>query len=171
VNDPAALGEQMHRLVERLNPLCRSITGDGVRAGLPASAGASKPSHRQAWEQCCHALNASRAGLAAAPTSWRMRSPSPFCDPQLKRSVVAEVVTAPRFDSELAEDLSEFQVVSCNNRCGSCTWDNDEACAHEDGLICSCGNWCIARCGADVAAVPTVGCATTIHTDYRGAWS
>jgi aminopeptidase-like protein len=32
--EPAALGEQMHRLVERLYPLCRSITGDGVRATL-----------------------------------------------------------------------------------------------------------------------------------------
>ncbi|MFE9406605.1 DUF4910 domain-containing protein [Streptomyces sp. NPDC006530] len=29
-----ALGEEMHTLVERLYPLCRSITGDGVRATL-----------------------------------------------------------------------------------------------------------------------------------------
>ncbi|MEU9192547.1 DUF4910 domain-containing protein [Streptomyces hundungensis] len=29
-----ALGEEMHALVERLYPLCRSITGDGVRATL-----------------------------------------------------------------------------------------------------------------------------------------
>ena len=32
--DAAALGQQMHALVERLYPLCRSITGDGVRATL-----------------------------------------------------------------------------------------------------------------------------------------
>jgi aminopeptidase-like protein len=30
----AALGEQMHALVERLYPICRSITGDGVRQTL-----------------------------------------------------------------------------------------------------------------------------------------
>jgi aminopeptidase-like protein len=34
VTNSAALGEQMHALVERLYPLCRSITGDGVRATL-----------------------------------------------------------------------------------------------------------------------------------------
>jgi len=32
MSEPAALGSQMHGLVERLYPLCRSITGDGVRA-------------------------------------------------------------------------------------------------------------------------------------------
>jgi aminopeptidase-like protein len=32
--DSAALGQLMHALVERLFPLCRSITGDGVRATL-----------------------------------------------------------------------------------------------------------------------------------------
>jgi aminopeptidase-like protein len=34
MTDPTALGAQMHALVERLYPLCRSITGDGVRATL-----------------------------------------------------------------------------------------------------------------------------------------
>ena len=34
MTDPAVLGAQMHALVERLYPLCRSITGDGVRATL-----------------------------------------------------------------------------------------------------------------------------------------
>jgi aminopeptidase-like protein len=34
VIDPATLGSRMHGLVERLYPLCRSITGDGVRATL-----------------------------------------------------------------------------------------------------------------------------------------
>jgi aminopeptidase-like protein len=33
-SDSAALGQQMHALVERLYPVCRSITGDGVRATL-----------------------------------------------------------------------------------------------------------------------------------------
>ena len=31
---PTALGQRMHALIERLYPLCRSITGDGVRATL-----------------------------------------------------------------------------------------------------------------------------------------
>src|SRR5690242_10908103 len=30
----STVGEEMHALVERLYPLCRSITGDGVRATL-----------------------------------------------------------------------------------------------------------------------------------------
>ena len=34
MTDPAVLGAQMHALVEQLYPLCRSITGDGVRATL-----------------------------------------------------------------------------------------------------------------------------------------
>ena len=34
MSNSAALGEQMYALVERLYPLCRSITGDGVRATL-----------------------------------------------------------------------------------------------------------------------------------------
>jgi aminopeptidase-like protein len=34
MTEPAALGRQMHALVERLYPLCRSITGDGLRATL-----------------------------------------------------------------------------------------------------------------------------------------
>jgi aminopeptidase-like protein len=34
VTDQTTLGGQMHALVERLYPLCRSITGDGVRATL-----------------------------------------------------------------------------------------------------------------------------------------
>jgi aminopeptidase-like protein len=34
VTSSAALGDQMHALVERLYPICRSITGDGVRATL-----------------------------------------------------------------------------------------------------------------------------------------
>jgi aminopeptidase-like protein len=34
VTDPTTLGGQMHALVERLYPLCRSITGNGVRATL-----------------------------------------------------------------------------------------------------------------------------------------
>ena len=32
--DPAAVGQQMHRLVAQLYPLCRSITGNGVRRTL-----------------------------------------------------------------------------------------------------------------------------------------
>jgi aminopeptidase-like protein len=32
--DATAVGEQMHRLIERLYPICRSITGDGVRETL-----------------------------------------------------------------------------------------------------------------------------------------
>ena len=38
MTDTAVLGAQMHALVERLYPLCRSITGDGVRATLDALA-------------------------------------------------------------------------------------------------------------------------------------
>jgi aminopeptidase-like protein len=34
VTEPMDLGRRMHALVERLYPLCRSITGDGVRATL-----------------------------------------------------------------------------------------------------------------------------------------
>lgn len=34
MTNSAALGDQMHALVEQLYPLCRSITGDGVRATL-----------------------------------------------------------------------------------------------------------------------------------------
>ena len=34
MTEPTTLGRQMHALVERLYPLCRSITGDGVRATL-----------------------------------------------------------------------------------------------------------------------------------------
>jgi aminopeptidase-like protein len=34
VTDPTALGGRMHALVERLYPMCRSITGDGLRSTL-----------------------------------------------------------------------------------------------------------------------------------------
>jgi aminopeptidase-like protein len=34
VNDPDRAGKEMHALVERLHPICRSMTGDGVRRTL-----------------------------------------------------------------------------------------------------------------------------------------